>query len=111
LIHTVERLTPKTLMKLFTAMDVWRKPERLEQLIIASEADARGRTGFENNPYPQGDYLRAAFKVAASITNREVIDAGFTGAGIGEEIRQRRLAALAKWKQQQERTQTLIIEE
>lgn len=111
LVHTVERLTPKTLMKLFNAMDVWRKPERLEQLLIASEADARGRTGFENAPYPQGDYLRAAFKVATAITNREVIDAGFTGAGIGEEIRQRRLAALANWKQQQALSQTLIIED
>lgn len=98
LIHTVDRLTPKTLMKLFTAIDVWRKPERLEQMIITSEADARGRTGFENAPYPQGDYLREAYRVAASITNREVIDAGYAGAAIGEEIRLRRLKALALWK-------------
>jgi len=102
LIHTVERLTPKTLMKLFNAIDVWRKPERLEQMIMTSEADARGRTGFENNPYPQGDYLRAAFKAASSVTNREVIAAGFSGADIGEEIRLRRLRALAQWKARQE---------
>ena len=111
LIHTVERLTPKTLMKLFNAIDVWRKPERLDQMIMTSEADARGRTGFENNPYPQGDYLREAYRVAASVTNREVIDAGFTGAGIGEEIRERRLRALTRWKQQQENTRTTVIED
>ncbi|TKI04910.1 multifunctional CCA addition/repair protein [Martelella alba] len=111
LIHTVERLTPKTLMKLFAVIDVWRKPERLEQLIIASEADARGRTGFENSPYPQGDYLREAFQVAAAVGNREVIDAGFTGAGIGEEIRQRRQRALTRWKQQRENMPTPAIED
>ncbi|WP_413742317.1 multifunctional CCA addition/repair protein [Sodalis sp. RH15] len=111
LIHTVDRLTPKTLMKLFHAIDVWRKPQRLEQMITASEADARGRTGFENNAYPQGDYLREAFKVAASVTNREVIEDGFVGAGIGEEIRLRRLRALTSWKQQKEHSRTAVIED
>ncbi|MEA9390442.1 multifunctional CCA addition/repair protein [Acerihabitans sp. TG2] len=106
LVHTVERLTPKTLMKLFNAIDVWRKPERLEQIIMTSEADARGRTGFEHNPYPQGDYLRAAFAVANSVTNREVIDAGFSGAQIGEEIRLRRLRALEHWKVRQEQARS-----
>ncbi|NDL63603.1 multifunctional CCA addition/repair protein [Acerihabitans arboris] len=109
LIHTVDRLTPKTLMKLFGAIDVWRKPERLEQMIMTSEADARGRTGFENTLYPQGDYLREAYRVAASVTNREVIEAGFNGAEIGEEIRLRRQKALAEWKlrREQSRAETL----
>lgn len=65
LIHTVQVLQPKTLLKLFDAIDVWRKPQRLEQLALTSEADARGRAGFEDTPYPQGDYLREAFRVAS----------------------------------------------
>lgn len=68
LIHTVNKLRPETLLKLFDAVDVWRKPQRLEQMILTSEADARGRTGFENNPYPQGDYLRQAFQVANAVS-------------------------------------------
>ncbi|HEY0209330.1 multifunctional CCA addition/repair protein [Acerihabitans sp.] len=111
LIHTVDRLTPKTLMKLFSAIDVWRKPERLEQMIMTSEADARGRTGFENNPYPQGDYLREAYRTAAAVTNRDVIDAGFTGAEIGEEIRLRRLKALTVWKQGQEQSRAETLQD
>ncbi|WP_213990794.1 multifunctional CCA addition/repair protein [Sodalis sp. dw_96] len=111
LIHTVDRLTPKTLMKLFLAIDVWRKPQRLEYMIMASEADARGRTGFENNAYPQGDYLREAYRVAASVTNREVIEDGFAGAAIGEEIRLRRLRVLTSWKQQKEHSRTAVIED
>lgn len=99
LIHTVEKLRPVTLLKLFDSIDVWRKPQRLEQMIMSSEADARGRTGFENNPYPQGDYLRAACKVAESVSVREVVDAGFKGPQIREELQQRRLNALKEWKQ------------
>nr|WP_276542764.1 multifunctional CCA addition/repair protein [Rahnella perminowiae] len=102
LIHTVNKLRPETLLKLFDTIDVWRKPQRLEQMIMTSEADARGRTTFENNPYPQGDYLREAFNVARSVTNKDVLDAGFQGMAIRDELKKRRTQALADWKQTQD---------
>ncbi|PLR36241.1 multifunctional CCA addition/repair protein [Chimaeribacter californicus] len=102
LIHTINRLRPETLLKLFDSIDVWRKPQRLEQMIITSEADARGRTGLENNPYPQGDYLRAACHAANSVSIKEVLDAGFQGTAIRDELRRRRIAVLTDWKQQQQ---------
>ncbi|WJV53123.1 multifunctional CCA addition/repair protein [Prodigiosinella aquatilis] len=101
LMHNVQILKPKTLLKLLSAIDVWRKPQRLEQLIITGEADARGRTGFEHAAYPQSDYLRQAFQVASQVTNAEVIAAGFQNAEIGEELQRRRLSALESWKAQQ----------
>ncbi|WP_315709493.1 multifunctional CCA addition/repair protein [Brenneria uluponensis] len=101
LMHNVQILKPKTLLKLLSAIDVWRKPQRLEQLIITGEADAQGRTGFEHAAYPQGDYLRQAFQVASQVTNAEVIAAGFQNAEIGEELQRRRLSALESWKAQQ----------
>lgn len=102
LIHTINRLRPETLLKLFDSIDVWRKPQRLEQMILTSEADARGRTGLENNPYPQGDYLRAAYRAAHSVSIKEVLDAGFQGTAIRDELRRRRITALTDWKQQQQ---------
>lgn len=102
LIHTVNKLRPETLLKLFDTIDVWRKPQRLEQMIMTSEADARGRTTFENNPYPQGDYLREAFEIASSVSNKEVLDAGFQGMAIRDELRKRRTQALADWKHTQD---------
>lgn len=101
LIHTVDKLRPETLLKLFDAIDVWRKPQRLQQMILSSEADARGRTGFENNPYPQGDYLRQAYQVANSISVKEVVDRGLQGLAIRDEVKRRRRQALAEWKQEQ----------
>ncbi|ANI30141.1 tRNA nucleotidyl transferase [Yersinia entomophaga] len=98
LIHTVDKLRPETLLKLFDAIDVWRKPERLEQMIMTSEADARGRTGFENNPYPQGDYLRAAYQVANGVSIKEVVASGLQGLAIRDEVKRRRQQALADWK-------------
>ncbi|MEL7627898.1 multifunctional CCA addition/repair protein [Pectobacterium aroidearum] len=101
LIHTVQVLQPKTLLKLFDAIDVWRKPQRLEQLALTSEADARGRAGFEDTPYPQGDYLREAFRVASQVNSAGVVADGFKGIDVRNELTRRRTQALADWKAQQ----------
>lgn len=100
LIHTFPILQPKTVIKLFDAIDAWRKPHRVEQIALTSEADARGRTGFEASDYPQGRMLRAAWIAAQSVTNKEVIEAGFSGPAIREELTKRRIKAVAVWKEQ-----------
>lgn len=100
LIHTFPILQPKTVIKLFDAIDAWRKPHRVEQIALTSEADARGRTGFEASDYPQGRMLRAAWLAAQSVTNKEVIEAGFSGPAIREELTKRRIKAVAVWKEQ-----------
>lgn len=100
LIHTFPILQPKTVVKLFDAIDAWRKPQRVEQIALTSEADARGRTGFEASDYPQGRMLRAAWAAAQSVSNKEVIEAGFSGPAIREELTKRRIKAVAAWKEQ-----------
>jgi tRNA nucleotidyltransferase (CCA-adding enzyme) len=98
LIHTVNKLRPETILKLFDTIDVWRKPQRLEQMIFTSEADARGRTGFEQNPYPQGDYLREAYAAALTVSIKDIVDSGLEGLAIKEELKKQRIRAIADWK-------------
>ena len=98
LIHTLPILKPQTIVKLFDAIDAWRKPQRVEQIALTSEADVRGRTTFEATDYYQGRLLRDAWKAAQQVTNKEVIDAGFSGPAIREELTRRRIAAVEAWK-------------
>lgn len=98
LIHTFPILQPKTIVKLFDSIDAWRKPQRVEQIALTSEADVRGRTGFEAIDYSQGRLLRAAWEVARAVPTKAVIEAGFTGAAVREELTRRRIAAVAQWK-------------
>ncbi|EHW1397209.1 fused tRNA nucleotidyltransferase/2',3'-cyclic phosphodiesterase/2' nucleotidase/phosphatase Cca [Escherichia coli] len=100
LIHTFPMLNPKTIVKLFDSIDAWRKPQRVEQLALTSEADVRGRTGFESADYPQGRWLREAWEVAQSVPTKAVVEAGFKGVEIREELTRRRIAAIASWKEQ-----------
>ena len=95
LVHRALELTPATVLKLFESCDAFRRPERFAELLLACEADARGRTGLENMPYPQAPYLRSLLDAAAAVTLSAQDRAGLAGPAIGEEIRRRRLAAIA----------------
>ena len=99
LIHTLPILQPKTLVKLFDNIDAWRKPHRVRQIALTSEADVRGRTGFEACDYPQGRLLLEAWEVARSVSTKEVLAEGFQGVEIREELTRRRIQAVARWKE------------
>ncbi|UDG80205.1 multifunctional CCA addition/repair protein [Candidatus Steffania adelgidicola] len=111
ILHSAESLTPKMLTKLFRELDVWRHPQRLEQIILSSEADARGRSGFENQVYSQGEFLREAFRIVDSVTARDVIMSGFSGMQIGEELNHRRQKLLVTWKQERESLHGAMIKD
>jgi tRNA nucleotidyltransferase (CCA-adding enzyme) len=66
-VHRALELRPKTLLKVLERADAFRRPERFEQLLLACEADARGRAGLENRDYPQADFCRGAFRAACSV--------------------------------------------
>lgn len=97
-LHTAFELRPATLLKLFDRMDVWRKPARFEQFLLACECDARGRAGFEDRDYPQLDYLRGALAAAQQCQAREVVADGYQGKAVSKELGKRRLATLKVYK-------------
>ena len=99
LIHTFPILKPATIVKLFDNIDAWRKPQRVEQIALTSEADVRGRTGFEASDYPQGRLLREAWIVAKAVPTKDVVEAGFKGPEIREELTKRRIQAVSEWKE------------
>ncbi len=94
LVHRAAELKPATLLGLLENCDALRRPERFAQLLLACEADARGRTGREQEPYPQAAYLQGALAAAAAAALTEEERRGLSGAAIGEAVRRRRLAAI-----------------
>lgn len=99
--HRAKELTPPKLLALLHRVDALRRPEHLEHFLQACEADARGRTGFEDRPYPQADYLKQARRVCNDIQARDVMSAGIQGKAIGEALKKQRQQALKAWKTQQ----------
>lgn len=96
--HRALELRPKTLLGVLEKLDAYRRPERFELFCLCCQADAQGRTGLENTPYPQADYLRRAYTLTAEIDSRSIASEGFTGAAFGQELHQRRLHCLTQFK-------------
>ncbi len=97
LCHRAQQLRGKTVLKLFRQTDALRRPERFEAFLLACEADARGRLGLEDRPYPQADYLRRALAAAVEVTAADFAASGIEGRALGEAIaaeRTRRVEAL-----------------
>lgn len=97
-LHRIERMRPSKIIRLFDAIDAWRKPERIDQLAIISEADARGRQGAENLPYPQGIFFRQAFKIANQVDVKSIVSRGLKGSAIREALTKQREVAIIEWK-------------
>lgn len=92
-------LKPATVVRTLEKLDAFRKPLRFEKFLLACEADARGRPGYENRSYPQGDFLREAFNVARDVDVKALVDQGYSNQELADRIRQkriRRVAALEK---------------
>lgn len=94
LVHKAEELRADTLLKLLESVDAFRRPERFELFLTACEADHRGRTGLEDTPFPQADYLRRAFAAAQAIDPRSLAIEGLEGAKIGAQIHDARVKAV-----------------
>jgi tRNA nucleotidyltransferase (CCA-adding enzyme) len=97
--HRAFELRPTTIHRLLQRLDAFRRTDRFEKFLLACEADARGRTGFENNPYPQAQYLRSAFEAASAVSGAEFASKELSGGEIGELVGKARLAALRQFKQ------------
>ncbi len=93
-IHRSKELRADTIIKLFQSTDAWRRPERFAQLLQTCASDARGRTGHEQDPYPQADYLTQLLAVARGVDAGEIAKSCADPAAIAVAIQQARVAAI-----------------
>ena len=93
-------LRPNTIVKMLERCDGFRKPQRFIDMLQVAECDHRGRTGFEDRPFPQKARLHAALAAARAV------DAGAIAKAVMERkpeqagqipaaIHQARIAAVA----------------
>ena len=96
--HRALELKPATVMRTFESMDLFRRPEMLALFLLSCEADARGRTGFEDRHYPQREYLEECAKAARAVQAKALVNLGLRGEALGEELRKRRIEAIRQIK-------------
>jgi tRNA nucleotidyltransferase (CCA-adding enzyme) len=100
-VHRAFELRPATVLEILEKTDAFRRPERFTQMLLACEADSRGRTGLEEQAYPQRKYLETARRIAAEIKPTPADVAENAGAKIAALLQQRRVRAIAQLRDSQ----------
>jgi tRNA nucleotidyltransferase (CCA-adding enzyme) len=94
-VHRAAELKAQTMLKVIMEVDGLRQPDRFEEFLLACEADARGRKGLEDRPYPQADRFRTALRAARGVdTGRVRSERNVEGEALGKALHDERLAAI-----------------
>lgn len=101
LVHKARELRAGTLLDLLERLGALRRNSApgadFDAALDACLCDARGRLGFEHCDYPPLAYLRQAAAEVHQVQAAAVVADGFSGAGVGEELRRRRIRRLNAW--------------
>jgi tRNA nucleotidyltransferase (CCA-adding enzyme) len=100
-IHRSGDFSAAALVRLLERCDALRKPARFGEILLACECDARGRLGFEDQPYPQRARLAGALAAAQSVATADIAQQamaeGLSGPKVGERIQAARTVAVSAW--------------
>ena len=98
-IHGSLNFGAAAVLRLLGRCDAWRKPQRFIEVLLACECDARGRLGYADQPYPQGERLHRALALGQAVdtarVSAEALARGLKGPAIGQAIDEAREAALS----------------
>lgn len=92
--HRALQHDAEALLQTLELTDALRRPARFEQFLLACEADARGRLGLEQVPYPQAQLLKSAQHCARTVLVQDIVAKYKDSNLLSAKIRETRLAAL-----------------
>ena len=94
-IHRAGELRDTTVLEVLEAADAFRRPERFDRLLLACEADARGRgPELRARTYPQAQFFRNCFSAAAAVKLDVDVMKRLAGPAIAQALRVARVAAI-----------------
>ena len=94
--HKAFELRASTLTDMLGVLGAFKANNTLHEFLLACEADAKGRTGFEQIAYAQAALIKLAAKAAASVDTSAILNSELEGAKIGAAIRRLRIKAVAE---------------
>ena len=98
--HCFFEMKPSKIYKLLIEkMNAEVHPERLNEFLDACIADAQGRTGkFATQPYPQAEAIKKIFTALTKVNKKalvkNIMEKGFTGKKIGEQVREAQIRVI-----------------
>jgi tRNA nucleotidyltransferase (CCA-adding enzyme) len=94
--HGVGHMDPASILRVLEQIDVFRRPQRLEDFLLACEADFTGRPGSAQEAYPQAETWRMAAAAARAVDGSALASEGLTGEAMGEAMRLERTVRIGQ---------------
>jgi tRNA nucleotidyltransferase (CCA-adding enzyme) len=95
LIQQAPQLKPECLLKLLMTLDVWRRPQRLTQVLLACQSWGTS-TQCHKAMFPAADYLVRCFEALSAVNFHDLKQAEYSGATRQKIVWQRRLQVLQR---------------
>jgi len=89
-------------LKMLESIGAFRQVSKLDDFLLACEADSKGRLGYELRDYPQADWLRKVYQVASSVNAKKFVEQGLKGKQIGEAVTKERIYLIQGLKKQRD---------
>ncbi len=99
-VNDVDRLSAETALGVLQRVDVFRRPERMADLLLACQADAMARAGGAMESYRPAECWERLLKAAASVDGGSLHQEGLRGLEIAQALKNRRLEAIERVLQQ-----------
>lgn len=93
--HLLMELKSKTILDVINALDAFRKPQQFEQYLLASEADFRGRPGYEDADMPNVAIFKQCYEACKAIDVKNILAQGLEGKAISEALDKQRIQAIS----------------
>lgn len=97
-VHKAFELRAKTIVDMLMRTDAYRRPQRFAELLLACEADARGRLGLQDTEYPQAEYLRQALNISQEVDAKQFMEQCIVGEELGKSITLARIKVVEQLK-------------
>jgi len=94
--HQTFELTPQAILTLFDKIDLWRKPELLNELLVVAQVDFYNKlkSSEGKQTYAQANYLIKLSEKVRAITAKPFVEQGLKGLAIKAAIHQGRLTEI-----------------
>ena len=87
-------LQPEQYFTVLQSCQGFKNNDTLQKVLLACEADSKGRLGFEDMAYPQTEFWLALAESSRQVNNQAIIAQGFKGAEISAAIDRQRLVLI-----------------
>ncbi|MFP4208883.1 MAG: multifunctional CCA addition/repair protein [Wenzhouxiangella sp.] len=93
--HRVAELEPETCLEVLTRLDVFRRPARLDDFLLACQADFAAESKRDQPSYPQALVWRRAAAAARAVDGGALARTGLAGEQVAEALRRARITRIA----------------